>query len=186
MTASEMELDLYNELTNIGGGNAATALSQMLARKVQIGLPRSAELSLTDVSQVVGEGDGLVAVVLLTVRGELEGSVALVLDEPQLLLDALSVPPEFAESALSEIGNIVVARFLISMGDMCGLRGDVEPPAVAFAPRMAALQTVVALAATSEPFTAMRMEFAVEDADEAELIYFPCEGAVERMRGLLG
>lgn len=189
MTASDVEIDMYNELTNIGGGNAATALSQMVNARVDLGLPRTAELTLADIADLVGEGDGDVAVVLVTVTGDLAGTLVLLLEESTVITEALGVTDEFVVSALAEIGNIVGSRFLISIGEMVALDGEVEPPAVAFAPRCAALETVVALAAQEEPFFVLRIDLDIETAEEHEaneLHYFPAPPTVERLRGLLG
>ena len=185
MSASDVELDMYRELTNIGGGNAATALSQMINQKVDLGLPTSQELSIADIEHVVGDGEGEVAVTLITVRGDLAGSMALVVADPPALSEALGVPDEYLDSALAEIGNIVASRFLISIGEMIMIEGEVEPPAVGFAPRKAALQTVVALAAQSEPFYVLRLDLTIgEDGTPNEILYFPSEGTISRLRGL--
>ena len=180
MTASDVEIDMYNELTNIGGGNAATALSQMINSRVDLGLPRTAELTLADLADLVGEGEGDVAVVLVTVTGDLAGTLLLLLGESTVITEALGVTDEFLVSALAEIGNIV---------EMVQLEGEVEPPAVAFAPRAAALETVVAMAAQEEPFFVLRIDLDIESAGEHEvdeLHYFPAGPTVERLRGLLG
>ncbi len=187
MSASNAELDMYNELTNIGAGNAATALSQMLNERVDIGLPQAIELSLGDLEGIVGGSDsGAVTMVLINVRGELAGSIALVLDPPDHYLEALQVPEEFADSALGEIGNIFGAQFLIAMGRMANLTGEVEPPAVGHGPRNAILETVIALAAESEPFYVLQMALKMGDHEsEAQLLYFPAEQTLDNLRELL-
>jgi len=175
MDPTSEELDMYNELTNIGAGNAATALSQMLNERVDIGLPEAKELTLGDLQGIVGGDDSAtVSMVLINVQGELAGSIALVLDPPSHYLDALQVPPEFADSALGEIGNIFGAQFLVAMGRMANLTGEVEPPAVGHGPRNAILETVIALAAESEPFYVLQMALKMGDhSSEAQLLYFP-------------
>ncbi len=189
MTASEVEIDMYNELANIGGGNAATALSQMLNAKVDLGLPTTAELTLDDIEQLIGDDEGEVAVVILTTVGDLAGTIVLLMSDPDTIGEALGVTEEFMTSALGEIGNIVGSRFLISIGEMIQLEGEVEPPAVAFAPRFAALDTVVAIAAQEEPFYVLRIGLELEN-DEGnernELHYFPAPDTIGRLRGLLG
>lgn len=187
MTASSSELDMYNELTNIGAGNAATALSEMIHHRVDIGLPESKELTLSDLAEIVGGLDsGYVGMVLINVKGELAGTLALVLDPPDPYLEALQVPEEFAESALGEIGNIFAAQFLIAMGKMTNLIGEVEPPAVGHGPRDAIIETVVALAAEEEPFFVLQMRFVVAGmGSEAQLLYFPSSDALSNLKELL-
>jgi chemotaxis protein CheC len=184
MDAISAELDMYNELTNVGAGNAATALSQMINSQVDIGLPQSAELTLDEVDHLLGTEDEI-AIVLVGVEGDLEGNLCLALADYQRLADALGVPEEFVESALAEVGNIIAARFLIAITQMTSVDGEVRPPAVGFAPREAALDTVVALAAGSEPFFVLRMALFIDHEPAAELLYFPAEHAISRMRTLL-
>lgn len=185
MSASDVEIDMYNELANIGGGNAATALSQMLNAKVDLGLPKTAELTLDDIEQLIGDGEGEVAVVILTTVGDLAGTIVLLMSDPDAIGQALGVTEEFMTSALGEIGNIVGSRFLISMGEMIMIEGEVEPPAVGLAPRAAALETVVALAAQTEPFFVLRTDLDIESLHEHnELLYFPASETIERLRGM--
>lgn len=185
MSASDIEIDMYNELANIGGGNAATALSQMLNARVSLGLPVTAELTLGDIEQLIGDGTGEVAVTILTTIGDLAGTIVLLMSDPDAIGDALGVTDEFLASALGEIGNIVGSRFLISVGEMMMIEGEVEPPAVGFAPRSAALETVVALAAESEPFFVLRTDLDIDVLHEHnELLYFPAEATIARLRGM--
>ncbi|MEM9712581.1 MAG: chemotaxis protein CheC [Actinomycetota bacterium] len=185
MPASDVEIDMYNELANIGGGNAATALSQMLNAKVDLGLPKTAELTLADIEELIGDGTEEVAVVLLTTVGDLAGTIVLLISDPDAIAVALGVTDEFLVSALGEIGNIVGSRFLISVGEMIMVEGEVEPPAVGIAERCAALETVVALAAQSEPFFVLRTDLDIESLHEHnELLYFPAESTIDRLRGL--
>jgi chemotaxis protein CheC len=185
VSASEIEIDMYNELANIGGGNAATALSQMLNVKVDLGLPKTAELTLDDLEELIGDDEGEVAVVILTTVGDLAGTIVLLMSDPETIGEALGVTEEFMTSALGEIGNIVGSRFLISVGQMMMVEGEVEPPAVGLAPRAAAFETVVALAAESEPFFVLRTDLDIEALQEHnELLYFPATATIERLRDM--
>ena len=52
---SEIQLDALRELANIASGTAATALSQMLAREVEISVPRALALPPADAVEACGE-----------------------------------------------------------------------------------------------------------------------------------
>ncbi len=186
MSASETELDLFCELTNVGGANAATAVGEMLGTFVDMGTPRASEVTLAEVAQIVGtEGFDPVAVVVV-VTGELAGTIALVIDRPEAVGEAISVPEELLESALAEIGNVMAARFIVSVGQLVGFSGAVEPPGVALAPRCAALDAVIALASTTEPFLVLRADLAIGQERAAdELLFLPAPGTVERLSGLV-
>ena len=186
MSASELELDMYSELANIGIGTAATALGQMLTHRVTMTSPEAVELTLGDVEAFFTLDQADVALVLVSAGGELAGQVCLVLEDPGAYLASLGVPHEFAESALAEIGNIFGSQFLAAVGSMAGLSSDPEPPAVALAPRSAVVQTVVAIAAQTEPFFVIRSRLLDEETGAAsELIYMPEHSTIESLRELL-
>ena len=187
MPASELELDMYSELANVGVGTAATALGQMLSQRVDMTPPEAAELSLADVEAFFGVDEQEVALVLVSATGGLAGQVCLVLEDPEPYLSTLGVPAEFAESALAEIGNIFGSQFLAAIGSMTGMIGEPAPPAVGFAPRSAALETIIAIAAQDEPFYVIRAHLvAQETSATADLLYLPAHATIESLRGLLG
>ena len=52
---TDMQLDALRELANIASGTAATALSQMLGREVELSVPRVLALPLADAVDACGE-----------------------------------------------------------------------------------------------------------------------------------
>ena len=54
---TELQLDALRELANIASGNAATALSQMLGREVELNVPRVLALPLADAVDACGSPD---------------------------------------------------------------------------------------------------------------------------------
>ena len=50
----EMQLDALREIGNIGSGNAATALSEMLNRQVDITVPQIGILEYAEVTESLG------------------------------------------------------------------------------------------------------------------------------------
>ncbi|MBP2665527.1 MAG: CheC, phosphatase, inhibitor of methylation, partial [Firmicutes bacterium] len=65
LSLSPMQLDALREIGNIGAGNAATALSQIINRKIDMSVPRLNILPLSEVPDVVGGPDTMVAGVYL-------------------------------------------------------------------------------------------------------------------------
>ena len=53
---TEMQLDALRELANIGSGTAATALSAMLGRPVDISVPSARALPLAEAVEAEHEG----------------------------------------------------------------------------------------------------------------------------------
>ena len=52
---SEFQLDAFREMGTIGAGNGATALSQLMNRKIGMTVPDIKVLPFSEVSDVVGE-----------------------------------------------------------------------------------------------------------------------------------
>lgn len=131
---NDMQLDALRELANIASGTAATSLSQMLGRDVDLNVPRALALPFAQAVEAVGDPAETVTGVVLPLEGDLAG-VVLLLIEPagaETLCRMLGVEPgtDVAESAMGEIGNIVGASYLQALGSMTGLDLGPTPPHV--------------------------------------------------------
>lgn len=51
---SNVQLDALKEISNIGAGNAATALAQMLSTKIDMNVPRVRVLPFSEVADLMG------------------------------------------------------------------------------------------------------------------------------------
>ena len=127
-----LQLDALRELANIGSGTARTALSQMLGRSVDISVPNAFVLPLADAVEAAGSPDEDVTGVVIPLAGDMDAVVLLVfpVQDAGTLAGMLGVEPgtEDAVSALSEIGNILSASYIASLGAMTGLELDLTPP----------------------------------------------------------
>jgi chemotaxis protein CheC len=134
-TYTDLELDALRELANIGSGTAATALSQMLARPIDVSVPKAAALPLAEAVEAVGEPDLMVTGVVLPIFGSLDGLAVLLFGENDAnrVCQLLGVDPgdEFAVSALAEIGNILCSSYLGAIVSMTGLSIEPGPPQTA-------------------------------------------------------
>src|SRR2546421_4277350 len=74
---SELQLDALREVANIGSGTAATSLSEMLGRGVDISVPTVHALPLPAAFETVGWPDDPVFGVLVPVDGNLDATVLL-------------------------------------------------------------------------------------------------------------
>jgi chemotaxis protein CheC len=128
----EIQLDALGELANIGSGNAATALSSMLGRPVDISLPMALALPIADAVEAAGAPDAVVTAVALPLVGDLE-AIALLLftaqDSRALCgLLGVEVDSEVGISALAEIGNILGTSYVGALSQMTGLALEPRPP----------------------------------------------------------
>jgi len=121
-----MQLDALRELANIASGNAATSLSQMLGREVDLDVPAVFALPLADAVDAAGEPSLDVTGVALAFEGDMNGIMLLLLrpEGARTLCGLLGVEPgtEVGDSALGEIGNILGAGYLAALGAMTGVQ----------------------------------------------------------------
>ncbi len=123
------EVDRVRELTSIGAGHAANALAQMLGRTCQMRVPTVAWLadepeSASDETDEGHAGDRMG--VFFELEGGPGGAVALLFPGPvgrklvEILLGKGPTSTEQAESALRELGNILVSHVASSIADATG------------------------------------------------------------------
>ncbi|MBU2701988.1 chemotaxis protein CheC [Sporomusaceae bacterium BoRhaA] len=125
LNLSVLQLDALREIGNVGAGNAATALSQIINRKIDMTVPKVSILPLGDVPDVVGGPDAMVAGVYLRVYGPAPGSILFLMPRESAfyLVDMLMGREQgfttslnsMDESALMEIGNILAGAYLNSL-----------------------------------------------------------------------
>ena len=76
---TELQLDALRELANIASGNAATALSQMLGRPVDLSVPRVLAVPLADAVEACGRPEDTITGVVIPLEGDIEGIVLLLI-----------------------------------------------------------------------------------------------------------
>ncbi|MFB6466662.1 chemotaxis protein CheC [Cytobacillus sp. Hz8] len=130
---STLHLDVLKEIGNIGAGHAATALSLLLNRKIDMKVPDVRIVSFDEMMEMAGGADNVVAGVFLRIEGEAPGSMFFVLPLQQatkfiqhMIGDEsfrFEEPPynEIALSALQELGNILAGSYLTSLSDFTRL-----------------------------------------------------------------
>ena len=123
--------DVLKELGNIGAGNATTALAQMLQCKVDMHVPQVRLLNFSEVGEVMGGEEQIVAGIYLAVEGDITGSMMFILEQyaGKALVSKLMGTPmsdgEFNEieiSAMKEIGNIITGAYLNSLSQLTNLK----------------------------------------------------------------
>lgn len=138
---NSMQMDLLREIGNIGAGNATTALSQLINRKIEMGLPVVNVLEFKDLAEVVGGEENPIVGILLGIKGEISGMMMFVLEQKSahnlvnmLMSRDLTDFSEFGEmdlSALKEIGNIIAGAYLSSLATLTNLRITATVPYLA-------------------------------------------------------
>jgi len=137
----EFKMDVLREVGNIGAGNAATALSKMLNKPVDMAVPTVSILPFEEVAEVVGGSEEVVVAIYLRVDGDAPGNMFFIISlasSRKLLRGLLSIgnaeQTEYTEmelSTLCELGNILAGSYLSSLGDLTGLYMSPTVPSIA-------------------------------------------------------
>ena len=117
-----IQLDALREIGNVGAGNSATALSQIINKRIDMNVPKVALVPIESVPDLVGGPDTIVVGVFLRIYGKAPGNVLFLLPQKSAfyLVDTLmgrehgtTKSLDFMdESALMEIGNILSGAYL--------------------------------------------------------------------------
>ncbi len=189
---TELQLDALRELANIASGNAATSLSQMLGRGVELSVPRVLALPLPDAVDACGNPDEDITSVVIPLDGDIQGVVLLLisLDGADALCRLLGVEArsEIGESALREIGNILGTSCLNALAAMTGLHLEPCPPHLT-TDMVGAIVSSLALTQTASAELVLVLDSELDVENEACSISFvllPTDGSVSDLLKPLG
>ncbi len=137
---TESYYDVLKEIGNIGAGNAMTALAQMLQSKVDMRVPQVRLLDFSEVGEIMGGEEQIMAGVLLGVEGDITGSMMFMVEESsarhliqKITMGMLPEGAEFEEmglSAMKEMGNIITGAYLNALSTLTNLKIFPTPPAL--------------------------------------------------------
>lgn len=124
MSYDEMQLDVLKEVMNIGGGNAATSISSMVNKTIDMKVPDVNILSYQELyDQIIHEDEEVYAIVSKII-GEVQGVFLFVLGNDsaskmtEFMLGEQTDNPEIQQSALNELTNIIANSFLGAIGKL--------------------------------------------------------------------
>ncbi len=163
MEFNAVKMDALQELANIGAAHSATTLSQMLNTNIGMSVPK---IDIIDISKV-GDflTDELTTMVIFELQGDIPHGGFLVLHFPrdsakrtanivQGINSQSKVVPwpsefdnpfnEMDQSAIIEVGNIMVSSFLSATSDFIGLVMLPSPPVLVVDMAHAAITSLVA------------------------------------------
>lgn len=137
----DFQMDVLKEVGNIGAGHAATALSTLLDKPIDMLVPKVRMLPFEEICESVGGAETVVLAIFLRVDGDAPGNMFFILDldaAKNMLRDLIGLnienQEEYSElelSALNEIGNILAGSYLSSLADFTNLNMQPTVPALA-------------------------------------------------------
>jgi chemotaxis protein CheC len=188
---NEMQQSALREIANIGSGHAATALSQLLGRPVEIGYSEALLTVLAEAIDRIGAPMGRSALVDTPIKGD-GGTVLLVFPddtgEQLCRLLGTSLTDELGRTALQEVGNILATSYLNAIVAMTGMELEPEPPTVEVDLLGQLLSDSAASGGSpSDPTVLMRSELTIEASTaKFSFLFVPRIGSVDTLLERLG
>ena len=138
---SEVEFDVLKEISNIGTGNAATAISKMLGGQIGIDVPIIKFLNFSDLGEIIGGAENEVIGIMVTLNDDIDGMMMFVMDTHSATIivnhllmieneEAKVECSDMVKSALAEFGNIIAGSYLSAIAKLTGLTCSPSVPAL--------------------------------------------------------
>jgi chemotaxis protein CheC len=195
-------MDAIKEIGNIGTGNAATALSRLLERIVDMDVPVAELVPIYEVSAHYGSPETPVCAVLVRTEENFSCSLIFMIEEIKAdMLANLIIPMDLSgmdeetqlqirNSALAEQGNIILGAFLNALSMITGWVLPTTAPAVA-RDMLGSIMDLVAsmFGVIGDSAMLVKTNLHVKDLDEdlgGTLIMIPDPGSLETLLSKLG
>jgi chemotaxis protein CheC len=137
---ADFQMDVLKEVGNIGAGHAATALSMLLDKPIDMLVPKVLMLPFEEICGIAGGAETVVLAIFLRVEGDAPGNMFFIvnLESAKNMLRHLigfdmkgeDQYTEMELSALNEIGNILAGSYLSSLADFTHLHMSPTVPSL--------------------------------------------------------
>ena len=135
-----VHFDVLREIGNIGQGNAASSLSQMLSQTIDISVPTVKLLDFNESVEYLGGPENVVLGMLVGLKGDINGMMLYVLQKnfANSMLNSvfgkqindLTELDEMDISFIQEIGNILAGSYVNAISSLTGLTIDISVPTI--------------------------------------------------------
>lgn len=197
MEITQLQLDALREIGNIGSGHAATAMSTLLQRRIDMSVPKVWAVPFEEVSAIVGQLDTPQAVIYVKVEGEAPGKAVFFfpVESAEIVVQTLFGTDEpmdlymgeMAQSALKEVGNILVSSFLIALTQFSGIPLQPSVPALAVDMIGATLDAIFLEEGVLDD-TVLFIDTRITGIPkiEGQFLFLPDDGSLKKLLGAMG
>ena len=193
-----IHIDVLQEVGNIGSGNAAAALSNLISKNVEIEMPRVEIVGFQEAIDQAGGAERVVAGVLSRMVGNIEGMILLLIDRnfincvissflDRKIVNLLDLQ-EVDISALSEVGNIMGGAYVSAIGQLTGIDAALQAP-VLQVDMIGALMSlpVVEFGEVGDKILYIDKKLSIDGQEmNAKLLMIPALGSLEKIMKKLG
>lgn len=192
---SPVQLDALKEVSNIGTGNAATALSQLLNKKIDMSVPSVNIIPMSELFNEIGE-EKLAVGVIVRVLGDAPGNILFVFDKDTALgiVESLTgqkdeTLTDMSSSVLCEIGNIISGSYMNAIFKLTNLVMTPSVPAVTYDMLGAMLSTTFIESGQYDDNVLDFETVFLQDKEKninGHFYYIPVPGSLEKILNSLG
>jgi len=197
MEITQFQLDALREIGNIGSGHAATALSTLLQRRIEMSVPKVWAIPFEQIAGIIGQLDTPQVTIYVKVEGEAPGKAVFFfpVESAQIVVQALFgsnetmdlYSDEMAQSALKEVGNILVSSFLMALTQFSGIPLQPSVPALAVDMIGASLDAIfLEDGMLDDTVLFIDTQLTGIPKIEGQFIFLPDQGSMERLLGAMG
>ena len=134
----DMHLDVLKEIGNIGSGNAASALAELIQCETDITVPSVKMLDFSEAVNFLGGPENFAIGMLVGIKGDITGMMLYVLQHSFASkmtstlfgseIEDLTNMNEMETSFISEVGNIMAASYVNAISQLTGMMIDISVP----------------------------------------------------------
>lgn len=191
---SPMQLDALKEIVNIGAGNSATALSQLLNRRIDMTVPNINIVPFDEIFSRIG-GEEVVIGVIVRVLGDTPGNILFIFSKDAAfnMIETLTGQreeqiTELGTSVLCEIGNIISSSYMNAIAKFTNLVIMPSVPAATYDMLGAILSTTfIESGQFDDSVLDIETSFMQDELEvSGHFYYIPMPGSLEKILNTLG
>ncbi|MFD2616867.1 chemotaxis protein CheC [Terrilactibacillus laevilacticus] len=129
----DLRLDILKEIGNIGAAHAATSLSTLLNKRIDLKIPSAQVVPISEVNGPKRENN--VAATYTYIDGDIQGHFFMLFKEEHantlvsnIIPDTTIYDGDLGESAFCEIGNILCGSYLSALSKFLNITINQSPP----------------------------------------------------------
>ncbi|MGL4654615.1 MAG: chemotaxis protein CheC [Sarcina sp.] len=192
---TDIQIDALSEISNIGAGNAATALSTLLNTSIDMEVPRIKVIDIEEIYNNISLEE-IVVGVLIEAKGEATGNLLLLFKE-RVAFEVINnftdkseeVLGEFGQSVISEFGNIISSTYMNAVSKFTGLSMIAGVPAITHDIAGAVIPSMfIATVEDAEKILEIKIILRGCDGKEigADFYYLPKQNSLEKIFNSIG
>lgn len=192
---TDLQIDIIKELVNIGGGNAATSISQLISKPVNMTVPIIEILDYNQVYENIMMEDQMVNAVVTRMLGDAEGIFLFIVNDEtadnlanMMMPEGIEQTIEIRDSAIKELVNTLVSSFLNATSKEIGRSLISSVPLLTKDMFGAILSSVyIESGQYDEDIMIIKNEFSyLGEKIESSLYFVPNPGVLEKLFKIIG